>query len=93
MVMGQGTRHRLAEDRSAGTSYGALGEAEGGERCARADFAAVGCDDSSDGAYSNWGLRGGNILISLSWYCDCATGELTEAEPEEAEGDDILVCC
>ena len=64
-----------------------------GERCARADFAAVGCDDSSDGAYSNWGLRGGGILISLSWYCDCATGELTEAEPEEAEGDDILVCC
>jgi hypothetical protein len=41
----------------------------------------------------NWGLRGVSILISLSWYCDCATGELTEAEPEEAEGEDILVCC
>ncbi len=49
MVMGQGTRHRLAEDRSAGTSYGALGEAEGGERCAR-EAAEDGNGDESDQA-------------------------------------------
>jgi hypothetical protein len=48
---------------------------------------------SQIGLFSIWGLRGVIILISLSWYCDCATGELTEAVPEEAEGEDILDCC
>lgn len=34
-----------------------------------------------------------NSHVSLSWYCDWAVGEVVEAEPEEAAGDDILFCC
>ena len=34
------------------------------------------------------------LLISLSWYCDCAVEEtVVEAEPLEAVGDDILFRC
>ena len=41
------------------------------------------------------GLEGFSIflLISLSWYCDCAVEEAVEAEPLEAVGDDILFRC
>lgn len=38
-----------------------------------------------------WGWS--SVLVSLSWYCDWAAGEAVEAEPEEADGDDILFCC
>lgn len=40
--------------------------------------------------------RGGfvSLLISLSWYCDCAVEDtVVEAEPLEAVGDDILFRC
>lgn len=39
------------------------------------------------------GQRGVDVLISLSWYCDCAVDEAVEAEPLEAVGDDILLHC
>jgi len=34
-----------------------------------------------------------SLLISLSWYCDCAVEDTVEAEPLEAVGDDILFRC
>jgi hypothetical protein len=42
----------------------------GGERCARADFAAVACDDSSDGAFSSklgvtWGEHTDQLVLVL----------------------------
>jgi hypothetical protein len=36
---------------------------------------------------------GWDLLISLSWYCDCAVDEMVEAEPLETVGDDILFRC
>lgn len=74
-----------------------------GERCAWADLAAVGCESIewlglfplSGLQIWNVGLEGFPIylLISLSWYCDCAVEEAVEAEPLEAVGDDILFRC
>ena len=51
---------------------------------------------SSLGFRGTWGLGGFLVflLISLSWYCDCAVEEtVVEAEPLEAVGDDILFRC
>jgi hypothetical protein len=78
-----------------------------GERCAWADLAAVGCERikwlgtfslSLSRACRFWDVGVWKdfrffLLISLSWYCDCAVEEPVEAEPLEAVGDDILFRC
>ena len=72
-----------------------------GERCAWADLAAVGCEGWVSVLFPSgfaWGFERGvmkiSLLISLSWYCDCAVEDtVVEAEPLEAVGDDILFRC
>lgn len=65
-------------------------------------MAAVGCEETgwsedffSLSAFGAWGLGGFvSLLMSLSWYWDCAVEEtVVEAEPLEAVGDDILFRC